>query len=172
MKILMMNIFCHRSKYHHKIRDKRSYFVTNFTSSQPKMPQKVIFLVVKTLSKFAVMADFFSLWTLRASRLKFWVIYYFDQVILMLFLVSCILTQSTKTWWHCTIVFLHCTIPYASSHKHQPTSVFITLSKSVSVGAEAPIGEARGEEREREREHDSKWADGLSPSPQAIGLYL
>jgi hypothetical protein len=41
----------------------------------------------------------------------------FGQVILRLFLVSHILAQSTKTWWHCIIAFLHCTIPYASSHK-------------------------------------------------------
>jgi hypothetical protein len=42
----------------------------------------------------------------------------FDQVILMLFLVSCILAQSTKIWRHYIIAFLHCTIPHASSHKY------------------------------------------------------
>jgi hypothetical protein len=41
----------------------------------------------------------------------------FDQVILMLYLVSSILTQSTKIWRYCIIAFLHCTIPYASSRK-------------------------------------------------------
>jgi hypothetical protein len=41
----------------------------------------------------------------------------FDRVILMLYLVSRILTWSTKIWWHCIITFLHCIIPYASSYK-------------------------------------------------------
>jgi hypothetical protein len=57
----------------------------------------------------------------------------FDQVIPMLFLISYILAQFTKIWQQYIITFLHCTIPYASSHKHQLTSVFITLSKSVSI---------------------------------------
>jgi hypothetical protein len=57
----------------------------------------------------------------------------FDQVILMLFLVSRILAQSTKIWWHGIVIFLHCTMPYASSHKHKLTGVFITLSKSVGI---------------------------------------
>jgi hypothetical protein len=35
----------------------------------------------------------------------------------MLYLVSRILAQSTKIWWHCIIAFLYCTIPYASSDK-------------------------------------------------------
>jgi hypothetical protein len=41
----------------------------------------------------------------------------FVQVIPMLFLVSHILAQSNKIWRHCIIAFLHCAIPYASSHK-------------------------------------------------------
>jgi hypothetical protein len=62
------------------------------------------------------MADFFSFepWELLAQILGELP---FDQVILRLFLVSCILAQSTKIWWHCIIAFLHYTIPYASSHK-------------------------------------------------------
>jgi hypothetical protein len=93
----------------------------------------LIKFLIKILSPFAVMADFFSLRTLGAFRSKLWVIYLFDQVILMLFLVSHLLAQSTKTRRHCIIALLHCTIPYASSHKHQFTSVFITLSKSVNI---------------------------------------
>jgi hypothetical protein len=57
----------------------------------------------------------------------------FDAVLPRLFLVLRILAQSTKIWWHCIIAFLYCTIPYASSHKHHLTSVFITVSKSVSI---------------------------------------
>jgi hypothetical protein len=62
------------------------------------------------------MADFFSFepWELLAQILGE---LSFDQVILRLFLVSRILAQSTKIWWHCIITFLHCTISYASSHK-------------------------------------------------------
>jgi hypothetical protein len=71
---------------------------------------------IKILSKFAFMADFFQfeLWELLAQNLGGLP---FDQVIPMLFMVSRILAQSTKNWWHYIITLLHCTIPYASSHK-------------------------------------------------------
>jgi hypothetical protein len=61
------------------------------------------------------MADFFSS-NVESFSLKNLANLSFDQVILMLYLVSHILAQSTKFWWHCIIAFLHCTIPYTSSH--------------------------------------------------------
>jgi hypothetical protein len=56
------------------------------------------------------------LWILRDSRSKTCDLP-FDQVILMLYLVSRILAQSTKISRHCITTFMYCTIPYASSHK-------------------------------------------------------
>jgi hypothetical protein len=72
----------------------------------------------------------FELWELLAQKLDDLA---FDQVNPMLFLAPCILAQSTKIWRHCIIAFLYCTIPYASSHKHQLTSALLTMSKSASI---------------------------------------
>jgi hypothetical protein len=89
-------------------------------------------LPIKILRKFARYGRLLSIRTLRASGSKLgWLAIY--QVIPMLFLESCILAQSTKIWRHCIITFLHCTIPYASSHNHLLTSAFITLRRSVSI---------------------------------------
>jgi hypothetical protein len=45
--------------------------------------------------------------------LPFWVNHSY-----VVFSVSCILAQSTKSWWHCIITF-HFTIPYASCLHHR-----------------------------------------------------
>jgi hypothetical protein len=75
-----------------------------------------ITLSSKILNQIAFIAYFFSS-NVESFSLKNLGDLPFDQVILRLFLVSHILAQSTKIWQHCIIAFLHCTIPYASSHK-------------------------------------------------------
>jgi hypothetical protein len=88
---------------------------------------------IKILSKFTPYGRVPFPPNIGSLSLKTWVICRFDQVIPMLFLVSRILAQSTKIWRHCIIAFLHCTISYASSHKHQLRSAVLTLSKSVGI---------------------------------------
>jgi len=93
----------------------------------------VITFPSQILNQIALYGRFLFPPNIKSFSLKTWVICRFDQVIPTLFLVSRILAQSTKIWRHCIIASLHCTIPYASSHKHQLTSAIVTLSKSADL---------------------------------------
>jgi hypothetical protein len=69
---------------------------------------------IKILSKICPLWQIsfpFILWELLAQRLGDLL---FDQVIQVLLLVSWILAQSTKIWWHCIIAF--CIAPYHVHH--------------------------------------------------------
>jgi hypothetical protein len=69
---------------------------------------------IKILSKICPLWQIYFpyiLWELLAQRLGDLL---FDQVIQVLFLVSCIFAQSTKIWWHCIITF--CIAPYHVHH--------------------------------------------------------
>jgi hypothetical protein len=63
-----------------------------------------------------------------------WAICLFEQVIPMVLIwYRAFLLNPLKVDSFATSHFLHCAIPYASPHKHQLTSAFITLIKSVGI---------------------------------------
>jgi hypothetical protein len=77
----------------------------------------VITFLNKILNQVAFMAEILLPSNAESFSLKNLGDLPFDRVIPMLYLVSRILARSTKIWRHCIIIFLHYTIPYASSHK-------------------------------------------------------
>jgi hypothetical protein len=77
----------------------------------------VITLPSKNSNQIAFRVDFFSLRMLRPSRPKTWVIYRLVKSSQGSFWYRAFLINPLKIWRHRIIAFLHCTIPYASSHK-------------------------------------------------------